>query len=1006
VFVVIEARRRVRIDACVEGSDLGGRLQTAVAQRDARSRAFRRLMLTAAAALLLVGQAVLANEATTGAIGGRVKNSAGAPLPGVKVTVTSGQGSKVYMAEADGRFLAPYLTPDVYTVRVDLAGYAAAEHHGVEVRLGKRVELEFTLPRGAYNEALEVVGTAPMVDFSSAHVSTDVKSSFLERLPVERRLSGLIYVAPGVSSGGSIGTENPSMSGGSGLENQYVMDGVSIADPKLGTLGQYSRGYGSLGSGVTSELVDEIQVKTAGSDAEYGRSTGGLVNVITKSGSNAWRGSVFAYLTPERLEGDPAQFNLVNSGTTTVGEEFRDMGFTLGGPLVKDRAFFYVAVDPQYDRTTLLAPPGYPLHALGGVDRIRRSTPYAGKVTLTLGPEHRIDVSAFGEPATSPKGPQSLRAMTGDSTASFDSLDYGSANQTAHYQGLPAAPLLVEGSVGHVRQTFTDTPYLDAWSIRDQTVKPTKRSGGKGSYDLNSFSDGWQYEAKTTYLLGSHEIKVGGSFEDTDMEANSAYTGPPVTLPNGQQTSSGVTVTILPDSKLGRIYRASSGLLFSQQRANVSYLGAFAQDKFQLGPRWTLSAGLRYERERMKGSAESFTFGDNFAPRLGLTWDATGEGRLKVFASYGVYFAKQPGDLALTAFSPYGRVSRADYYDAALTQPIPEGVSAGGTTTHFLTKGASAAIIDPTAKLGYIHEDTLGAEFQAAPQLNVGVRYIHRDTPRILEDVTNAAMVLYVEHIPGLANTQYMITNPRANYPATLNGVGAFENPIHDYDAVELTADKRFANGWALLASYRWSRLWGTYEGFYYNGLNEPKPGETTFDDYPTNDPSYTQIGVPQYGFTGDVRYLGRLGAGPLPNDRTHQLKLYATYAAGRGLNLGTGFWLSSGQPLTPMTSDPVSGYTGYIPLAPRGSGIMTVDGFKTRTPWVWSLDLHADYGFKIAPSRVVLSVDVANVFNKQAVTAYDQNTQQSFGTPDPDFGKRTAYQDPRLVRFGVRVEF
>jgi outer membrane receptor protein involved in Fe transport len=84
----------------------------------------------------------------------------------------------------------------------------------------------------------------------------------------------------------------------------------------------------------------------------------------------------------------------------------------------------------------------------------------------------------------------------------------------------------------------------------------------------------------------------------------------------------------------------------------------------------------------------------------------------------------------------------------------------------------------------------------------------------------------------------------------------------------------------------------------------------------------------------------------------------------------------------------------------------MTVDGFKTRTPWVWSLDLHADYGFKIAPSRVVLSVDVANVFNKQAVTAYDQNTQQSFGTPDPDFGKRTAYQDPRLVRFGVRVEF
>ena len=970
------------------------------------TRLGKALPALATAALLLAAQAVLANEATTGAIWGRVKDSAGAPLPGARVTVTSGQGSKVYVAEADGRFLAPYLTPDVYTVRVDLAGYATAEEHGVEVRLGRRVELEFALPRGAYSEALEVVGAPPMVDFSTAHVSTGVKSSFLAQLPVERRLSDIMYVAPGVSSGGGIGTENPSISGGSGLENQYVMDGVAINDPKLGTLGLYSRGYGSLGTGVTFELIDEIQVKTAGSDAEYGRSTGGLVNVITKSGSNAWHGSVFAYLTPEGLEGEPTQLALTNSGTTTTGEEMREMGFTLGGPLVKDRAFFYVALDPQYDRTTFLAPPGYPLYSMGGVDRVRRSTSYAAKATFQMGPENRIDVSAFGDPSTSPNGPQSSRAMTSDTTASFASLDYGSANQTLHYQGLLAPSWLLEGSLGHVHQTFSDTPSVDTWSIRDQTVKPTRRSGGKGSYDSGSVSNGLQYEAKASYLLGNHEIRFGGSYEDTDMESNSAYTGPPITLPNGQQTSSGVSVSIVPDSKYGKIYRVSQGLLFAQSRATLGYLGAFAQDRFQIGSRWTISAGIRYEQERMAGSAESFTFGDNWAPRLGFAWDPTGKGRLKVFGSFGVYFAKQPGDLALTAFSPYGRVTRADYYDAALTQPVPEGVAAGGTTTHFLTKGANAAIIDPTSKLGYIRESTLGLEFQAAPQLNLGVRYTHRDTPRVLEDVTNAAMVLYMQHIPGLSNVQYMITNPRANYPATLNDIGAFEDPIHDYDAIELTADKRFANGWTLMGSYRWSRLWGNYEGFYYNGLNEPKPGETTFYDYPTNDPSYTAIGVPQYGFTGDVRYLGKLGAGPLPNDRTHQIKLYASYAFSQGLNLGTGFLASSGQPLTPFTTDPVSGYTGYIPLAPRGSGMATVDGFKTRTPWVWSLDVHADYGFRITPARVVLSVDVANVFNKQIVTAYDQDSEQGFGVANPDFGKRIAYQDPRRIRLGVRVEF
>jgi hypothetical protein len=285
------------------------------------------------------------------------------------------------------------------------------------------------------------------------------------------------------------------------------------------------------------------------------------------------------------------------------------------------------------------------------------------------------------------------------------------------------------------------------------------------------------------------------------------------------------------------------------------------------------------------------------------------------------------------------------------------------------------------------------------------MRYVHREMPRVLEDVSAAAMVLYLQHVPGLSNVQYVITNPRANYPATLNGVATFEDPIHRYDALEWTAEKRLGNGWALLASYRWSRLWGTYEGFYYNGIGQAKPGETKFDDYPTSDPSYTQIGVPHYGFTGDIRYLGRLGAGPLPNDRPHQVKVYASYASPLGLDLGAGFSAASGQPLTPMTTDPVSGSVGYIPLSPRGSGMTTEDGFRTRTPFLWSLDLHADYALRIASGRLVLLADVTNVFNKQAVTSYDQRTQLSFGLTNPDFGKRTSTQDPRQVRLGIRLE-
>jgi len=958
-------------------------------------------------ALLLLGVGLgLADQATTGSISGRVADSSGAPLPGARVTVTSAEGSRAYVTGAEGRFLAPYLTPGVYEVRVELSGFATVERRGIDVRLARQVELSFALPAGTFRDALEVKAATPMVDFSSANASTGVKSSFLARVPVPRRLSDVVYLAPGVSSGGGTGVANPSISGASGLENQYVMDGVAINESRYGTLGLYSRSYGSLGSGMTYELVDEIQVRTAGSDAEYGQSTGGLINVVTKSGSNAWHGSAFGYLRAAGLEGERTQLTLFNGAVNTTETENRELGLTLGGPIVKDRAFFFVAVDPQNERTTYVAPEDFPLSTLGNVDVERRSTTYAAKATLESAPDHRFDVSVLGDPTTSPKGPQSSSAMLSTTIGGFDSLSYRSEKQVVHYDGILGPAWLLEASVGRAHEKFSDTPYLNQWAITDQTTKPTTRSGGKGSYDSSADGTSLQYGAKSTHILGSHELRFGGSYESTDMENIPSYTGPPFTLPNGQQTTSGAAVTIYPDAKYGKIYRVTNALLFARSASTVDYLGVFAQDKFEVGSRLTVNAGVRYESERMAGSSESFTFGGNWAPRLGFAFDPTGKGRLKVFGSFGIFYARIPSDLAVTAFSPYGRVSRADYFDAALTQLVPEGVSAAGTTTHFITKGASAAIIDPNVKLGFVREGAAGFEFQAAPELSVGVRYVHRETPRIVEDVANAAMVLYLQHVPGLSNVQYVITNPHANYPATLNGVGAFEDPIHDYDAIELTADKRFANGWSLLASYRWSRLWGTYEGFYYNGLNQPKPGETTFDDYPTNDPSYTAIGVPQYGFTGDIRYLGKLGAGPLPNDRTHQVKVYGSYAFPRGLDVGAAFSLTSGQPLTAMTTDPVSGYTGYIPMGPRGSGMMTEDGFKSRTPFLWSLDLHAGYTVKIAPSRLLLLADVTNVLNRQAVVSYDQRTQRSFGLVNPDFGRRTAYQDPRQVRLGVRFEF
>jgi hypothetical protein len=273
--------------------------------------------------------------------------------------------------------------------------------------------------------------------------------------------------------------------------------------------------------------------------------------------------------------------------------------------------------------------------------------------------------------------------------------------------------------------------------------------------------------------------------------------------------------------------------------------------------------------------------------------------------------------------------------------------------------------------------------------------------------------VLYDQGAPGLDSVEYFITNPRDGYPATVNNVGAFEDPIHHYHAVEFTADKRFRNNWALQSSYRYSRLTGTFEGFFRNDNGQSDPAITSLYDFPTNDPTYTEIGVPQFGYQGDVRFLGDLGQGPLPNDRRHQFKAYGSYSLDNGINLGAGLTFSSGRPLTPFAANPNYDSNGEIPEAPRGTGIDTADdGFRTRTPFEYDINFHADYSLNLGGDRrVVLLADIFNLFNTQEARDYNQDTQIGYLQPDPDFGQPIQDNLVRLarpfhMRLGVRFQF
>ncbi|HKB10350.1 MAG TPA: hypothetical protein VKD69_06845, partial [Vicinamibacterales bacterium] len=448
--------------------------------------------------------------------------------------------------------------------------------------------------------------------------------------------------------------------------------------------------------------------------------------------------------------------------------------------------------------------------------------------------------------------------------------------------------------------------------------------------------------------------------------------------------------------------------------------------------RLTINPGIRYEQEKMAGTIiTDFKLKNNWAPRIGATYDATGDGKTKLFGNFGIFYSRVPNDLAARALSADDGFTRGDYFDAGLTRPIPNGTATRATATatpvtnHFILAGVGADTIDPDAKLSYIREFVLGFEREVMANTTFGVRYINRRIPRVLEDVANCPMVAYdlsAATASVCGSVEYILTNPTSATPinpallaiAPQFGTVKFDDPVHKYDAVEVTLNRRMANNWSMLASYRWSRLRGNFEGFYRDDNGQSDPGISSLYDFPTNDPTY----APFYGAgSGDIRLLGDAN-GILPLDRPHQGKIFGNYLFPMGLNVGIGLNLSSGKPLTLFDPNPNYGNGGEIPDAPRGSGIQTVDGFKTRTPFQSQVDFQAAYSVKVGGTarRFTLMADIFNLFNQQTVLDYDNWSAINFGDPEnPNFGLRTSslfagnppqIQTPRQIRFGARFEF
>ncbi|HEX6730426.1 MAG TPA: carboxypeptidase regulatory-like domain-containing protein, partial [Pyrinomonadaceae bacterium] len=279
---------------------------------------FRLLVLMCFA---LASTAVFAQEATTGSIGGTVSDMNGAAVPGAKVTVTGQTGEKTTVTSDQGVFEVDGLLPGSYSVKVEQQGFKTAVTNNIQVFVTKKSALTFKLETGEISAIVEVTDTAA-ADLASTAVGQNLNDQLFDNVPVQRSVESLFYLSPGAADSLGGGRANPSIAGGSPLDNLYIADGVNITDSAFGGLGTFTRVYGSLGTGINTSFIKEVQIKTGGFEPQYGQSQGGIVNIVTQSGGNEYHGAIYGFARPKAFEATRRQRD--SFSTNKIGEFLKE----------------------------------------------------------------------------------------------------------------------------------------------------------------------------------------------------------------------------------------------------------------------------------------------------------------------------------------------------------------------------------------------------------------------------------------------------------------------------------------------------------------------------------------------------------------------------------------------------------------------------------------------------------------------------------------------------------
>jgi hypothetical protein len=938
--------------------------------------------------LLLIPSLSFSQSRETGAITGKAVDEQGTSLPGVGLTLSGEKlmGTRSAVSDTNGDFRFPALPPGTYSLKAELQGFGTVVQENIRLTTTSTLSLSITLKPATVQEQITVIAQSPTVDVKSTETaSVTLSSEILRNIPNSQFSADIVNLAPGVNNDSAYGAA-------SGRGISYQMDGVGVGDPDAGTAWVF----------LDYNIIEEAKVMGIGLPAEYGNFSGVIFNIVTRSGGNKFSGH-FETIYQGNQKGfwgtdNNAAYVQDWPDITPPVESLFDINAHLGGPLIKDKLWFFAGGQfyrskdqvtgfpfPQdykqprfflklssqfWPKTSISAAIEYDNY--NGTYRNASATRDPAATTEQIDPEYVLNFNLthvlssrtfFDFKAAYFNGYYNLEPMIGDRTISGH---YINANDQYDplFTGLP--------SLDNPASLEPQHAYINVWRYAEH---PRQRFQANAS--LSTYTE--------DFLQGSHDFKFGVEFEKSQSRNLYAYTG--------------VNHWYYYDYWGSGYYGNYSANQYEgyNTRTNLTRLEGFVQDSWQISKRLNLSLGVRLSQNWGAIGGLSGTPYNEFrvAPRLGFTFDVLGDKTTILKGHYGEFTEGVYAGM-LDRLNPQWSDKITYYWDVEGAYWYEDHRDAHGIW-----------VIDPEMKHPFMRQFTFGIERELFKDASFSVTYINRTFHNFqgsynalaTYEPVDAAYAVWdpvQQEIVDQTFTFYNLTSGDAAewhltdasvIAAQLNAAyGLDVKPYRKYWGLEFLFNKRFSNRWQMLASYVYSQSRGTVS----NSSAWREIGWNSFYD-------------PNYWINADGRP---------PYDPTHMIKVQGSYILPLDISFNVYFHAISGDTWTQLRRTGSRDFDqGRITFNVEPAG-------QYRYPMLAQLDLRLEKVFTLASNyKLGLVFDIFNVFNAKSITSWggtvNYNWYPGITDPeDPDFSASTQNHYlygltlPRRARIGIRFIF